>query len=282
MAIETDDTISDSCFAELLKLTHKLTGITIGENRRSMLVSRLRKRLRANTVSDFDSYVKILRTEPAEAQHFVNCVTTNETYFFRTPRIWAYLKTEFIPQWIGANQSKPLRAWSAAASTGEEAHTLGVVLESFRKKHKGFDYKITGTDISSRVIDVAKEGRYNGRSIERFRQTEGDLFQAHMIGNDKEGFQAAPEIRERIEFKTHNLFENLRQAGQFDVIFLRNVLIYFSKVDQERVLGNIQKVLKPGGALLIGESETLSQIQTDFTSVSPLIYRLPAQNGVAA
>lgn len=276
MTININDNLSDKCFAEFLNLTHKLTGITIGDNRKSMLVSRLRTRLRATESPDFESYLEFLKKDSDEIVQFINSITTNKTLFFRTPRIWSYLSDIYIPEWINARNGRKFQVWSAAASTGEEAYTAGVLLESFRARYPSFDYQITGTDISSRVIKTAKAGVYSARSVQRFRDTESELFQAHMVGNDTDGYSVTPNIRGKIRFKEHNIFKPYKHTAKFDVALLRNVLIYFTKPDQEKAISNVERSLQSTGLLVIGESETLSPLNTQFSPAAPLIYR-PAE-----
>jgi chemotaxis protein methyltransferase CheR len=272
MSHEIEDTLSDACFAEFLRLIHSMTGITISESRKSMVISRLRKRLIANSLTRFDEYLTVVRKNADEVPHFINSITTNETYFYRTPRVWTYLTDEFVPQWINTNPGRPLRLWSAAASTGEEAYTAGVLLEAIRERNKTFDYRIVGTDISTRVIGVAQKGLYSGRAIERFQAAHPDMFRRHMHGTEEEGFSVSSVIQERLKFQTQNLFKPSLQTKGFDIVLLRNVLIYFTKPDQEQVLKNIHQAMDPNGVLVIGESESLSSLATGFKSVAPFVY----------
>ena len=171
------------------------------------------------------------------------------------------------------SHSGPLNIWSAASSTGDEAHTLGVVCQSFKDVNAGFEYRILGTDISSAVVEKAEKGIYVGTPVKRFRERREELFNKYMYGNDKDGYKVIPSIKNNIKFKTHNLFNPLKSNYKFDLILLRNVLIYFTKKDQEHVLANIHNSLSPKGYLIIGESESLGRIDTQFEFVSPLIYR---------
>lgn len=277
MTQNVNDTLSDKTYDELLGLIHKHTGITIGPGRKSMLVSRFRPRLRATGLPDFDAYLSMLKNDKDELEQFIDSITTNKTLFYRTPRIWSYLSDIFIPEWIGAQHGRKLNVWSAAASTGEEAHTAGMLLEGFRQKHSSFDYQIIGTDISPRVIDIAKTGLYSGRSIQRFKEAEPDLFNAHMVGDETNGYSVTKDIKSRIRFSTHNIFKPYRHTSKFDIVLLRNVLIYFTKPDQEKALQNVDRSLQSDGVLVIGESETLSPLNTNFSSVAPLIYRPGAE-----
>ncbi|MGH1414419.1 MAG: CheR family methyltransferase [Pelagimonas sp.] len=276
-AAKTDVTMSDGDFSKLRAIVHKNTGITIGETRKSMLVSRLRSRLREVEEPDFAAYITRLSKDPDEMQELTNRVTTNETYFYRTPRVWDYFQDEFLPQFLDQGQNRALRVWSGAASTGEEAHTIGVLLEDIRLGHQKFDYSVLGTDVSSRVLKVATDGQYKGRSIARFREAKPNLFDKHMAGNDTDGFKANPQIRSRIKFKLHNLFDRLSGAGPFDVVFLRNVLIYFTDEDQEKILRQVHSQMRPDGVLFIGESETLTKLNSPFEPIAPIIYRPKAK-----
>lgn len=268
-----NDTLSDHDFAELVKFTHDLTGITIQPNRKSMLVSRLRSRLRATSAKDFKSYLKLLKTDSSEAELYVDAVTTNKTLFFRTPRIWSYLIDDFIPAWIKAGHNRPMEVWSGASSTGEEIYTAGMVLEDFRKKHQGFDYRIIGTDVSERVIGIAEQGLYRGRVVDMFRTSSPDLFAKYMIGSEADGYHVTKDIRSRIKFQRHNVFKPFQTRSKYDIALLRNVLIYFTHEDQERAVANVERSLRSDGVLIIGESESLSPLQTHYVCVSPLVYR---------
>ena len=265
--------LSDGDFSKLRNIVHKQTGITIGENRKSMLFSRLQRRLRETGETSFSAYIARVSSDPEEMQELTNRVTTNETYFYRTPRVWAHLREVIIPEFLAARAARPMKIWSAAASTGEEAHTVGVVLEDVRQTNPGFDYSVLGTDISSRVLEIARKGHYVGRPVARFQKEDPLLFSKFMKGDDTNGFEARPEIKRRISFKLHNLLKQLSSGGPFDVVFLRNVLIYFTNEDQEKILANVHAQLRPEGTLIIGESETLTNLKCGFDPVAPLVYR---------
>ncbi len=271
--------MSDGDFAKLRDIVYLQTGISIGDSRRSMLVTRLRPRLRDLGLADYQAYIARVSQDAAERQELTNRVTTNETYFYRTPRVWTHFREVFVPDYLDRAPGRPMRVWSAAASTGEEAHTIGVCLEEVRSAAARFDYTILGTDISSRVIDVATAGVYRGRSVARFRSEQPELFERRMKGSEEDGWRVAPEVKSRIRFRHHNLLKPLANTPRFDAIFLRNVLIYFSAADQERILRHARSALHPDGVLFIGESESLKHIATDFEQVEPIIYRPAARVG---
>ncbi|KMW56217.1 Chemotaxis protein methyltransferase CheR [Candidatus Rhodobacter oscarellae] len=270
---QPDAALSEGDFAKLCKIIHQHTGITIGESRKSMLHSRLRPRLRETDEPDFKAYISRLSEDQSEVQQMINRVTTNETYFYRTPRVWEYFRQEYLPGILSKRSSGTVKVWSGASSTGEEGHTLGIVLEDQRQAHPGFDYRVVGTDISSRVLETAQNGVYNGRSIARFRKLEPDLFAQHMHGNDQDGYKVTAEIKSRITFKRHNLIDAQSKDGPFHAVFLRNVLIYFKQEDQEKILAHVHNAVHPDGILIIGESETLKGMRTQFHQIAPMIYR---------
>jgi chemotaxis protein methyltransferase CheR len=272
-----DESIDQACLDGFIKLTHDLTGITIKPERKSMLVGRLRRRVRDLDLKDFNEYLEYVRQQSNEHELFVNQVTTNETYFFRTPRVWEYIEQTFLPRWQELRTSPILHVWSAASSTGEEAHTIGILLQSFSDSHPGFDYRIHGTDIDTFVLEKAKLGVYRGRSIERFRQAMPNWFNRYMIGNDADGYEVLPNIKSRIQFNQFNLFSAPPSGPKFDLVLLRNVLIYFTKTDQENVLSTAYGRMAPGAALIIGESESLNSLNTGFEFIAPTIYQAAAQ-----
>lgn len=271
--LDVSTPMSEAEFAKLRALIYDQTGITIGPTRQSMLVSRLNKRLRELGIDSYKAYIDRVRSDPAERQELTNRVTTNETYFYRTPRIWTHFRDEVVRRFADKAMGRSLRVWSAAASTGEEAHTAGVFLEEARQGVSAFDYSVLGTDISSRVLDIATEGHYKGRPVARFQAAQPDLFARFMVGSNAEGWKVRPAIKTRIRFQKHNLLGPLRDTAPFDVIFLRNVLIYFAPPDQERILRHVRQALHPEGVLYIGESESLKHIATEFEQVAPIIYR---------
>lgn len=272
--------LNDSDFAKMREIIHKSTGISIADNRRSMLVSRLQSRLRATGEKTFVSYISKISVDPVELQELINRVTTNETYFYRTPRVWSHLREVAILEHLNCAGARHIKVWSAAASTGEEAYSIGMALETIRRATPHFDYSVFGTDISSRVIDIGKAGVYTGRSISKFRSDHKLLFNEYMIGDDTAGYSVIPEVKMRVYFRLHNLIDELVAKGPFDIVFLRNVLIYFSKKDQETILENVRRCMRPRGILYIGESETLTNLNTAFSSVAPLVYRASNEFGV--
>lgn len=267
------ENLDDACFVNFIDLIHTLTGITIGKNRKSMVQGRLRKRVIALSLKSYEDYFDFVIKNDQERRPFVDLVTTNETYFFRTPRIWNFIESQLIPDWIKNNPGQTFSSWSAAASTGEEAHSLGVLCQQFKDKNASFNYEISASDISPRVIRICSEGTYQGRSIESFKKSMPQTFDRYMMKLDGETYSVSPEIKKRIKFFEHNLFTALKDKKTYNLILIRNVFIYFTPVDQKKVLDLILPKLAEGGVLIIGESESISRMGTDLIKVENLIYK---------
>jgi chemotaxis protein methyltransferase CheR len=279
LSIQKPIELSDGNFAKLQQIIHDTTGITIADGRKSMLLSRLRGRLRDMNETDFKSYISRVTSDTDELQEMINRVTTNKTLFYRTPRVWEHFVTTAVAGFVDRNPGRPMRIWSAAASTGEEAYTAGMVLETVRQTQDGFDYKIVGSDISSRVLGEAETGCYGPDRVANFRKSHPELFQTHMLGDDTAGYRVRPQIKSRVSFRPHNLQNRMTHAGPFDAVFLRNVLIYFTPKDQEIILDHVHSVMHSDGVLYIGESESLSRLTTKFEMVEPIIYASSSKAG---
>ncbi|AJP58911.1 chemotaxis protein [Pandoraea vervacti] len=266
----------------LLRAVHRHTGISMNEKKWTMLQGRLRPRLRTLSLRCYRDYLALLENTPDEIRNFVNLVTTNETTFFRTPRVWDYFAQHYLPRWQAAHPGQTFRMWSAAASSGEESYSAAMICEEFRARHPGFQYQIHATDISSHVLAIAMAGNYGGRSIDGLKQQRPAML-AKYFRASAGGFTVAPELRAHITFAEHNLYQRMARREAFDLVMLRNVLIYFETSDQERVLENVRRTLTPEGVLIVGESESLSRLSTGYRFEQPLIYRNQgASNGAVA
>lgn len=266
----------------LLRAVHRHTGISMNEKKWTMLQGRLRPRLRTLSLRCYRDYLALLENTPDEVRNFVNLVTTNETTFFRTPRVWDYFAQHYLPRWQAANPGRTFRMWSAAASSGEEPYSAAMICEEFRARHTSFQYQIHATDISSQVLAVAMAGNYAGRSIDGLRQQRPAMLAKYFVANSG-GFSVVPALRNHITFAEHNLYQRMARREAFDLVMLRNVLIYFETTDQERVLETVRHTLAPEGVLIVGESESLARLSTGYQFEQPLIYRNQgAANGVVA
>ena len=257
------------------ELVYQRSGISLVEGKEQLIESRLRRRLRALDIQDATIYLDFLEQQPAEYEHFVNVFTTNETSFFRTERVWRYIEETLLATW-SEDYSKPRQVWSAASSTGEECYSFAMSVDQFnRRSEQKIRVKILGSDISTEVLAKAKGGRYSGRTINRLKAARPELLLSYFTQQGEEYSLRAP-ISHAVQFRSHNLFKNPPHNGHYDLVLLRNVLIYFNNKDQEAVLSNIHRSLKPGGVLIVGESESLSNLNTAFEFCEPLIYKKKA------
>lgn len=266
------DEMSTATFSMVVEKIHRLTGISISDHKKTMIQSRLKKRMRILEISSYEDYMKLVDKSMSETQLFINSVTTNETVFFRTPRVWDYFQKEFLPGWFGAKSKTPLKIWSAAASSGEEGYSLAMSCMDFKDAHPSFDFRISGTDISTFVLEEAAVGIYDARSVEFLMKSRKDLFEKYFTKTDGDDYAVSDVVKSKVKFSLHNLFGVNKEV--YDIIFLRNVLIYFSAEDQEKVLRNISKSMHKDSILVIGESESLNRLNTPFEFMQACIYKI--------
>ncbi|HEU4670028.1 MAG TPA: protein-glutamate O-methyltransferase CheR [Dyella sp.] len=278
MMPETDTAVDPAIQAALFARVRRHTGIAMADRKWTLLQGRLRRRLQALALSSYRDYLAVLDSDHEEVGRFIDLVTTNETSFFRTPRIWDYLWHGFLPAWQAAHPGGTLQVWSAAASTGEEAYSVAMLCEEFREKHPDFRYRILGTDIASGVLDTGRAGHYLGRNVDGLRKARPGMLDKYFRGVD-EVYTVSPTLRAAVAFRSHNLYQRLADNTRFDLVLLRNVLIYFDEPGQETVLENVRQSMADRAVLLVGESESLNRLRTGFAYQQPLIYRndgLPA------
>ena len=234
-------------FQLLQQLLQRECGVQLPSDRSSMVVSRLRPRLSATGCTDFDDYLGLLQVNPAEKLTFIDALTTHETYFFRERSHFEHMMIE-VEQRHLANA----KIWSAACSMGHEAYTAAMLMNEYAS---GGHWHITGTDIALDTLNKAKRGEYNcsekSRIFERLYQISCSEEPSHKT------FRFNDQILQKVRFEHFNLMHRFK-ANNFDFIFLRNVLIYFTDSDQKRIVNNVLQALKPGGIVYFGHSEQLA------------------------
>jgi chemotaxis protein methyltransferase CheR len=265
--------LEDATLMRLLSLVKTHTGITMEERKKDLLFARVRRRLRVVGLDTIEQYADLLESTTSEVQEFVNLVTTNETLFFRTPVIWEYFQKEFLPDWQSKNPGGTLQVWSAASSSGEEACSIAIACEEFKLIHPTFKYRIHGSDISTEVLEGAKSGSFKDKSIEGLKTRFPEYITKYFKPMSSGVYKMSPILSGNIEFFIHNLFRKPAKIQFYDIVFLRNVMIYFTDPDQELVLKNIHNSIKKSGMLILGESESLSRLKAPFTFKKPLIYQ---------
>ncbi|MBZ0156487.1 MAG: protein-glutamate O-methyltransferase [Alphaproteobacteria bacterium] len=282
-AVRAAVTISDKEFHRLSEFIHTECGIKMPSVKKVMLEARLQKRLRALGMSTFSEYCDFLfspRGIDIELVHMIDVVTTNKTDFFREPAHFTYLTGTVLPALIrlhGAGVRKPLSVWSAGCSTGEEPYTLSMVLSEFaRREVSGFSFFILATDISTRVLEAAQRGIYSEDRIQPIPQELRKRYLLRSRDRSRDLVRIVPELRERVLFRRLNFMEgDFGMRELVDIVFCRNVLIYFDKETQEAVLNRFCRHLVPGGYLFLGHSETLNGLDVPLVQTSPTIYRKP-------
>lgn len=260
-------TVSEfECFR---KLIYDHAGIALAPEKKVMVASRLAKRLTHYCLSTYDQYFQLTNSPeyPNEFQMMVNLLTTNETFFFREPKHFDFFRDDILKHWRGGDT---FRVWSAASSTGEEAYSLAMVMAETLGMRK---WEVFGSDLSTRVLNAASNGVY---SMDRLEQMDKKLLKKYCLQGvrSQQGFFRVDEkLRNRASFDQVNLMEPIPASiGKFDVIFLRNVLIYFDNETKKEVVERLASALKPGGHFFISHSETINRLTDHFVSVRPSVF----------
>lgn len=260
--------ITDSTFKKFQDLIRKESGINLPDTKKILLTSRLSKRLRINNLDSYDSYFKLVNEDTAELRMMIDLMTTNETSFFREAQHFDFLKTSVLPLF----KDKSCRAWSAAASIGAEAYTLAMILDEGLLP-RNITWEIVGTDINTEVILKAKNSLYPMEHAKSINEKYLKKYCWQGINKYDGFFLIDDSLKNNCNFFNANLMDPpLSKLGQFDIVFLRNMLIYFDKENKKIIVENVIKTLKPGGYLFIGHSETLNGITNQVRQVRPTIY----------
>ena len=262
-------TISDKEFNLFKSFIYESAGITLTDSKRTLVITRLGKRMRKLDISSFKNYYDIVtkKNNDVELQIAIDLLTTNETYFFREPKHFDYFKNEILTK---LNSGTNFKIWSAASSTGEEAYSIAMVLaEKFGLQS---DWKVYGTDINSDVVNQANQGLY---SIDEQEKISKDYLREYCLKGVRD--QSGKMLMDKL-LKRHVNFELLNingvwpeRLGYFDLIFLRNIMIYFDLETKQKLIDKIADKIKPGGYLFIGHSETLNQLTDRFKIIRPSI-----------
>ncbi len=262
--------VSDSAYTEIREFIYQVAGINLGPGKQTLVSSRLNKRLIHNNLDDFDQYAKLLnnRGSDLERQIAVDLLTTNETYFFREMDHFNALRQQVLPNYPG---KQPFRVWSAASSSGEEAYSIAMVLDDFFGKR--VNWEVFGSDVSSRIVKKAKSGLYMMHRIDAIPQ---EFLKRYCLKGNSEydGYLLIdPALRARTSFEEINLTKPLPDIGMFEVIFLRNVLIYFDNETKEKIVRNLLTRLVSQGMLYIGHSESLKSMDLPLQLLAPTVYQ---------
>lgn len=243
-----------------------------------MLEGRIKRRLKAlhlNSYSEYCHYLFEGDGEKAEITPLIDVVTTNKTDFFREPRHFEILSTEVLPQWFARSErSAPMFIWSAGCSTGEEPYTLAMVLSEFARAQPGFRFRVMATDISATVLEKAGMGVYPEEVANAVPLSLRRKYFLRSRDPHNRQVRLAPELRRMVDFRRLNLMDaDYGLDRKADVIFCRNVMIYFDRRTQQQILEKFSDCLAPGGYLFVGHAETLHDLTLPFAPVAPSLYR---------
>lgn len=268
-----DYTITPEEFQRFRTIIYDESGITLSDQKRVLLASRLTKRMRELGMETFSDYYEEV-TKDATREEFtrmLDLISTNKTDFFREPKHFEFLGHNVLPS---LEKEKRIRIWSSACSTGEEPYTIAMTLFEHVESPQQWEFKILASDLSTRVLAKAAAGVYDE---ERFHDVPEDVLRRHFLRGRGDGagkFKVKPHLTSVVQFRRINLMDDrFPIKAPLDVIFCRNVMIYFDRPTQQTLVNKFYRYLKPGGYLFIGHSESLQWVEHPFTTVAPTIYR---------
>lgn len=256
-----DTSITDSQFKSLSNTVYKVCGINLTDSKKNLLKARIAKRLRVTKKTSITDYIRMIESDPDEFKHFIDGITTNHTYFFRENK-----HCEFILRTIPP--SRPLKIWSAASSSGEEAYSIAIQL-----LENGFNFRIFASDISAAMLDTAQAGVY---PIERAKSIPLALLRKYFqkgVNASSDKIKIKESVKTHVTFGKYNLVSGSPPSSEYDIIFCRNVMIYFDLPTKQKVVDDMYKALKPGGYFIFGQSESIVGITSPFKTISPSIYQ---------
>ncbi|WP_441004463.1 CheR family methyltransferase [Pseudocolwellia agarivorans] len=271
---ETKQKLSDDDFDFVCNYVYQKSRIVLSDTKREMVYRRFTRIIRDRHLESFSDYCQLLRSDPdGEERYFINAVTTNLTSFFREEHHFDYLAQHELPNLIKKG-SKRMRIWCSASSTGEEPYSIAMtVKESLKSLLNSWDVKILATDIDSNVLNTGKEGIYEYKGVEDIPEHLVKKYFSRGMGINSNKVKTTPDIQSLITFKELNLMNEWPMKGPFDVIFCRNVLIYFDKKTQLELFERFHNLLAPNGLLILGHSENLGVFQQHFENVGRTIFR---------
>lgn len=269
-AVEKEFTMREEDFDFLADLAYSTSGIVLGEHKKELLYSRIARRIRALKLTSFSDYCSYIQShQEQELSNFLNSITTNLTSFFRESHHFEFLAKELVPEFKKRSSSQPIRVWSSASSTGQEPYSIAITLyKHLNTSHK--NVKILATDLDSNVLNKGRSGEY---SLDEIEQMPRDYLR-YFERNERAGVgRVKQDIRDMIQFNRLNLLGPWPIKVQFDVVFCRNVVIYFNKETQKQLFTRLADQIVDGGYLIIGHSESLVGMEKRFRACGRTIYQ---------
>lgn len=270
--LSTAAQVTDDQMRRYAKMIYDVAGIEISPAKKQLLSNRIRRRLKQTGIADFEAYFKFLSKLPTSHEEwdgFLQEVTTHETYLFRDESNWRWLRGEFIPEIQKAGKNS-LRVWSAACSTGDEAYTIACCLAEDIRNPATWKIQIVGSDIGIGAVREAQDAHYGERAM---RLVPDALRTRHFkrVG-EANIWEPNTKLRGMTSFRQHNLLDRM-SGGPFDLVFLKNVLIYFNLESKKRVVANIEQAMRPGSYLVAGAAEGISDLMDGFQRIHPWLYQ---------
>lgn len=277
-AFETIPELTDRELAAITKLVYEKSGITLHDGKRALVTARLQKRVKQGGFRNFAEYLAFVKADGSgdELTRLIDAIATNHTSFFREPSHFTFLRDVVLPPLAASGGRKPVRAWSAACSSGEEPYTIAMTVVDSWTGAAGPSLQLLASDLSTKVLAAARSGVYKA---ERVADLPHEVLKRHFekgLGAQAGLVRVGSHLRRLVEFRQVNLLE-VPSLGQFDFVFCRNVMIYFDRQVQQRVVSALERCLAPGGYLFISHSESLNGIGHDLTWTAPAIYRKGAR-----
>jgi chemotaxis protein methyltransferase CheR len=272
--------LTDRDLAAIISLVYRKSGITLHEGKRALVTARLQKRLRATGARSFGEYLTLVDRDQSgdELVMLLDAIATNHTSFFREAEHFTFLRTRVLPEWLAAHAGaagslESFDVWSAACSSGEEPYSLAITLLQAMPERERTRFRILASDLSTKALKTAEAGVYR---IEKVRDLPIEILRAFFekgLGPQDGWARVQAHVRRPVEFRQINLLEAGQVGRTFPVIFCRNVMIYFDRLVQQRVVANLEQQLKPGGYLFISHSESLNGITHGLRWVAPAVYQ---------
>jgi chemotaxis protein methyltransferase CheR len=270
--------LSDRNFVYLCDFVHGLCGINLTAKKRTMIEGRLRRRMRSLNITNINDYCRFLfeekpATVESELVHFIDVVTTNKTDFFREPAHFVFMQDRVLPDYLKEGRRR-LKIWSAASSTGAEAYTIAMVVDSFFQDCDSVTYNILATDICTEVVEKGIDGLYPDTMLEPIPEEFRRRYVLVPTDANRHDFRISRKLRAHVRFRPMNLIDEQYPFDRdFDLIFLRNVLIYFDRPTQVSVLSKLCDHLRPGGYLFLGHSESITGVKLPLKTVANTIFQ---------
>lgn len=269
---------SDSEFALLRDVIHASAGIRLNDTKRPLLSARLSKRIRELGLPSFGAYYRYVKEHgEGELRELLDCITTHETHFFREPAQFTFLEREIVPAWHREGK-RQIRVWSAGCSSGEEPYSIAMLLHELAPE-RGWNVEIVATDLSRRVLAKASEAEWPIAKSAEISERRLKAYMLRGVGAQAGKMRASAALRAMVHFTRLNLADGVPPSGgPFDLIFCRNVLIYFSEDAKRRAVDMLLRALDPAGFVFFGHAESLVGYRPDLTNVGPTIYARRSQS----